>query len=523
MTIDHESVPRPGRTLTGPGRPGGRAGTAPGAGPGTAPGTGVLDRPRLRTKGRPKSRAATPRTSAGVGRHRGRLHSRVALPLALAAADALAVGLAAAATTPAGTRPVATAALLLPALLPLNLAGGLYRTRLSLSALDELPGLAARAAVATAFAITADTCLAGRWADLGPVSPLRLLALLLLLLPLAALGRAFVHHLTRRARRRRPSPVLILGAGELGQRIAAVLTDRPEYGLRPVGYLDPDPVLLPPGAPLPVLGGREVLGRVLRRYRIHHVLATAGAADEAETLAALRHAARLGCQVWLVPGLREFDAVRGAGDHLWGFPCLRLEAPAMRRGGWAVKRGFDIASAGLGLLLISPLLAACALAVRWDTGPGVLFRQQRTGLDGRVFTVLKFRTLRPSDEHESATRWNIAQDHRMGAIGKFLRRTSLDELPQLWNVLRGDMSLVGPRPERPYFVMRFGQAYPEYADRHRVPVGLTGLAQVNGLRGDTSIEDRARFDNRYIEGWSLWGDAKILLRTAALAVRPDGS
>ncbi|KPC67438.1 hypothetical protein ADL35_45615, partial [Streptomyces sp. NRRL WC-3753] len=155
------------------------------------------------------------------------------------------------------------------------------------------------------------------------------------------------------------------------------------------------------------------------------------------------------CQVWLVPGLREFDSVQGAGDHLWGFPCLRLGAPAMRRGGWIVKRGFDIASAGLGLLLVSPLLAACALAVRWDTGPGVLFRQQRTGLDGRVFTVLKFRTLRPSNEHESATRWNISQDQRMGPIGKFLRKTSLDELPQLWNVLRGDMSMVGPRPERP--------------------------------------------------------------------------
>ncbi|MFJ5233736.1 sugar transferase [Kitasatospora sp. NPDC088391] len=479
----------------------------------------MLDRPKTR----PRSRAAAPRTSPGAGRNRSRLRSRIALPLALAGTDALAAGLAAAATTPAGTRPIATAALLLPALLPLNLAGGLYRSRLSLSALDEFPALAARAAVATAFAITADACLAGRWADLGPISPLRLIGLLLLMLPLAALGRALVHHLTRRSRRRRPSPVLILGAGDLGQRIAGVLADHPEYGLRPVGYLDADPVLLPSGSPLPVLGGHEALGRVLRRYRIHHVLATAGAADEADTRAALRQAARLGCQVWLVPGLREFDSVQGAGDHLWGFPCLRLGAPAMRRGGWIVKRSFDIAAAGLGLLLISPVLAVCALAVRWDTGPGVLFRQQRTGLDGRVFTVLKFRTLRPSDEHESATRWNISHDRRMGATGKFLRKTSLDELPQLWNVLRGDMSLVGPRPERPYFVMRFGQAYPEYADRHRVPVGLTGLAQVNGLRGDTSIEDRARFDNRYIEGWGLWEDTKILLRTAALVVRPDGS
>ncbi|WP_235437838.1 sugar transferase [Kitasatospora griseola] len=503
MSIDHESVPRPASMLEASGRHGNRHGA------------GLLDRP--------STRPLPPRTSTGVGRHRGRLHSRAALPLALAGADTLAVALAAAATAPATARPTVTALLLLPALLPLNLAGGLYRSRLSLSALDEFPALAARAAVATAFAVTADACLTGHWDDHGATGPLRLLALLLLMLPLAALGRAYVHHRTRRARRRRPSPVLILGAGELGQRIAEVLTARPEYGLRPVGYLDADPLLLPPGSPLPVLGGREVLGRVLRRYRVHHVLATGGSADDADTLAALRQAARLGCQVWLLPGLREFDSVQGAGDHLWGFPCLRLGAPAMRRHGWAVKRGFDIAAAGLGLLLISPVLAACALAVRWETGPGVLFRQQRTGLDGRVFTLLKFRTLRPSNEHESATRWNISQDQRMGAVGKFLRKASLDELPQLWNVLRGDMSLVGPRPERPYFVLRFGQAYPEYADRHRVPVGLTGLAQVNGLRGDTSIEDRVRFDNRYIEGWTLWQDAKILLRTAALAVRPDGS
>ncbi|MGW4382409.1 sugar transferase [Kitasatospora sp. NPDC004531] len=501
MSIDHESVPRSADVLAGLGH--------------HRHGAGLLDRPR--------SRALPPRAAAGVGRHRGRLHSRVALPLALAGADTAAVALAAAATAPAAARPIATALLLLPALLPLNLAGGLYRSRLSLSALDEFPALAARAAVATAFAVTADACLTGHWTDLGAMGPMRLLALLLLMLPLAALGRAYVHHLTRRARRRRPSPVLILGAGELGQRIAEVLTARPEYGLRPVGYLDADPVLLPPGGPLPVLGGREVLGRVLRRYRIHHVLATGGAADDAATLATLRQAARLGCQVWLLPGMREFASVRGAGDHLWGFPCLRLGAPAMRRHGWVVKRAFDIAAAGLGLLLISPLLAVCALAVRRETGPGVLFRQQRTGLDGRVFTLLKFRTLRPSNEHESATHWNIAQDHRVGPAGRFLRKTSLDELPQLWNVLRGDMSLVGPRPERPYFVMRFSQAYPEYADRHRVPVGLTGLAQVNGLRGDTSIEDRARFDNRYIEGWNLWQDAKILLRTAALVVRPDGS
>ncbi|MFI8455729.1 sugar transferase [Kitasatospora sp. NPDC085464] len=507
MTIDHDSVPRSGGPLSGPRRPG----------------TGLLDRP---------VGAARSRTVPAPRRHRGTVRNRLALPLALVQADTIALcsagGIANRAIDPgAPLDPLLGVPAVLPLLILLNLVGGLYRARLTLSVLDELPALAARAVVATAFAVTLSGCLGGRWPDCGPATPARLTVLLGTQLLIAAIGRAVLYHLVRRIRRSRPNPVLVLGAGGLGRRVAAALREHAEYGMRPVGFLDADPPLLAGDTDPPVLGGREVLEREVRRHRIQHVIATAGAADEAETAAALRDAARLGCQIWLVPALREFGALPTApiagGDHLWGFPCLRVAGPAMRRPGWAAKRALDITAAAFGLLLLAPVLALCALAVRFDTGPGVLFRQQRTGLDGRVFTVLKFRTLRPSNEHESATRWNISQDHRMGAVGRLLRKSSLDELPQLWNVLRGDMSLVGPRPERPYFVMRFGQAYPEYADRHRVPVGLTGLAQVNGLRGDTSIEDRARFDNRYIESWSLWQDVKILCRTAALMLHPDGS
>ncbi|MDH6134365.1 exopolysaccharide biosynthesis polyprenyl glycosylphosphotransferase [Kitasatospora sp. MAA4] len=502
MTIDHESVPRPGRSTAGVRR--------------TT--TEVLDRP---------TRPAQSRSAPPLGRHRRGLRSRLVLPVGLLMVDALAGCGAAAVCAVDPAHPLAGAAAVLPVLLPLNLAGGLYRIRMTPSALDELPALAGRAAVALAFAVTLAAALSGHWPSCGPATPLRLLALLGVLLLTAALGRAALYGALRRVRRRRPVPVLVLGAGPLGQRVAAVLRERREYGMRPVGYLDPDPVLLPGDSPLPVLGGREVLEREVRRHGVRHVLATAGAANEAETTAALREATRLGCQVWLVPALREYGslepAVRRCADHLWGFPCLRLGRPALRRPGWAAKRALDVVASGLGLIAVAPVLAVCAIAVRWDTGPGVLFRQQRTGLDGKVFTVLKFRTLRPSNEHESATRWSISEDNRMGPVGRLLRRSSLDELPQLWNVLRGDMSLVGPRPERPYFVMRFAQTHPEYADRHRVPVGITGLAQVNGLRGDTSIEDRIRYDNRYIESWSLWQDVKILLRTAALMLHPDGS
>jgi lipopolysaccharide/colanic/teichoic acid biosynthesis glycosyltransferase len=178
-----------------------------------------------------------------------------------------------------------------------------------------------------------------------------------------------------------------------------------------------------------------------------------------------------------------------------------------------VKRCFDVLMAGTALVLVSPLLAACALAVRLEGGPGVIFRQPRVGRDGVVFDCLKLRSMRPADPNEAATSWSIASDNRVGPVGRILRRTSLDELPQLWNIVRGDMTLVGPRPERPYFVSRFSKQFHRYDHRHRVQAGLTGLAQVSGLRGDTSIADRARFDNYYIENWSLWLDVKILLRT----------
>lgn len=207
---------------------------------------------------------------------------------------------------------------------------------------------------------------------------------------------------------------------------------------------------------------------------------------------------------------------------LAGYPCRRLDVAGPRRGRTA-KRLLDVLVSGTLLLLLSPLLLTCAVMSRITGGPGVVFRQERIGKDGKPFTLLKFRTHRPADEKESATRWSVAHDNEMRWFCRVLRRTSLDELPQLWNVLRGDMSLVGPRPERPYFVAQFSQAYPDYAARHRMPTGITGLAQIHGLRGDTSIEDRCRFDNAYIDNWSLWRDISILLRTACVLVRPTGS
>jgi lipopolysaccharide/colanic/teichoic acid biosynthesis glycosyltransferase len=189
----------------------------------------------------------------------------------------------------------------------------------------------------------------------------------------------------------------------------------------------------------------------------------------------------------------------------------------MRR---AAKRVLDVTASAVALVMIAPVLAVVALMVRLD-GPGILFRQERIGRDGHPFHLLKFRSMRPLREGETAA-WAVDAD-RYGRFGKFLRRYSLDELPQLVNVLMGDMSLVGPRPERPEYVALFGAQIFSYRHRHRVTVGLTGLAAVEGLRGDSSIDERARFDNWYIENWSLWLDMKILARTVVAVLKGSGS
>ncbi len=236
----------------------------------------------------------------------------------------------------------------------------------------------------------------------------------------------------------------------------------------------------------------------------------------------LRTCDRLSCEIFSVPRLFELHAITRDTDQVDGLPVVRARRSTYRSRRWALKRVLDLLAGSLAVLLVSPVLLACAVAVRREGGPGIFFRQTRIGLDGREFEIIKFRSMRPATTVESQTLWNVAQDSRIGPVGRFLRRTSLDELPQLFNVLRGDMSMVGPRPERPHFVEQFRAAYPSYTARSRVPAGLTGLAAVNGLRGDTSIEDRARYDNVYIENWSLWLDVTILLRTALAVVRRTG-
>jgi exopolysaccharide biosynthesis polyprenyl glycosylphosphotransferase len=394
--------------------------------------------------------------------------------------------------------------------------GGLYRPRLGLSVLDDAPAILGRALAAGALAMVL-----GGLND-GTAGTARLV-LCALFGALSLVTRTVAYTVIRLARRRGHlrQRALILGAGEVAGTLAANLAAHPEYGLQPVGMLDDDPLLTENQRPVPVLGGYENLTDAVLEHAVDVVIVTFGSLREPLVVPLLRTCDRLACEIMFVPRLFEVHTVTRDTEVLWGTPVVRLRRAPFRTRAWTGKRISDIVISALALILLAPVLLICGLMSRWETG-SVFFRQTRVGLDGRPFMLLKFCSLRPAAESESNTRWNIGEDARVRRFGRFLRRSSLDELPQLWNVLRGDMSLVGPRPERPFFVDEFTRQFPWYFARHRVPVGLTGWAQVHGLRGDTSIEDRARFDNFYIENWSLWGDIKIMIRTAGQVIRVAG-
>ena len=399
----------------------------------------------------------------------------------------------------------------------------LYRSKLSLSILDDLPTMVGRWLVAAALAILAQVVWSNAvwrdyiidWRFLWGATVIGVSALLL-----RAVGYSLIRWL--RSQRLVAHRTLIVGAGRVGNQVADILTAHPEYGLHPIGFLDDDPHEVHAAAPLPVFGGAGAITEVLRRGDVHNVVVAFSSMKESQMVRLIRTCDRYRCELFIVPRLFELHQVDGDMDTAWGLPLVRLRRATYRTRAWRAKRLFDVCVSGLAVLFLAPVLLAITLAVRIDGGPGVLFRQERVGVDGRPFQVLKFRSLRPASEDESATTWNISLDSRLSPIGRFLRKTSLDELPQLFNVVRGDMSLVGPRPERPHFVNQFQTTYPSYDARHRVPSGLTGWAQVHGLRGDTSIVDRARFDNYYIENWSLWLDIKIILRTVSAVLRGAG-
>jgi exopolysaccharide biosynthesis polyprenyl glycosylphosphotransferase len=401
-------------------------------------------------------------------------------------------------------------------LVMLNCCSGLNRSRFTLSVLDDVPALVGRSlGVALAVLVAASQL------DLQPTpSTLGVLALPLVVVLVRTLGYEAVRSARRHGRHQHRA--LVLGAGVVGRDLAQAMLDKPSLGLVPVGFVDASPLGGPTGLPVPVVGTPADLAGAIVDTQADHVLIAFTALRESEMVAMLRTCDRLEAEISVVPRLFELAHRERDTDEVDGVTVVRLRRAPFRTPMWRLKRVFDATTSGAALLLLSPLLAAVALAIRVVDGPGILFRQERVGLDEKTFDLLKFRSLKPADTNESDTRWNIKNDDRMSWLGRLLRKTSIDELPQLWNILNGDMSLVGPRPERPHFVATFDEAFPRYGARHRVPTGLTGWAQIHGLRGDTSIEERARFDNYYIENWSLWLDIKIILRTLATLTKGAG-
>lgn len=396
---------------------------------------------------------------------------------------------------------------------------GLYRSRLNLTLLNDVPYILAAVVVSFALQTTLISLVT------QPRLPAAQINHALVLVATVVAFRWLAYAVVRYGRRcgKVSHRTVILGTGQVGTHLALTLLERREYGLDPVGFVETTPSVSDASLiPLPIIGGYEQLESVIKEHSIRDVIVAFGSADESDLVDILTTCDRIDVEVFLVPRLLEVRHARRDTDDIWGVSVLRRRPATFRSLSWKVKRGVDVLLSTVALIMLSPVLLICALAVRLEGGPGVIFRQQRVGMDGRAFDILKFRTMKPVNDLESRTNWNIRNDDRIGKVGRLLRSSSLDELPQLWNILRGDMSLVGPRPERQHFVDQFSTHIPRYTARHRVPAGLTGWSQAHGLRGDTSIYDRARFDNYYIENWSLWLDVKILLLTVGQVLRRAG-
>ena len=411
---------------------------------------------------------------------------------------------------PLAWRPPQIDAILMMAILATLLlsGGGRYVSRLHLSVLDELPSILTRLLTAVAAVAAAILYVHQNhqvWIFLETACQAVVLVII---------GRVVTTRLTALGRRGGISThrTVVIGGGRVAAELARILALHKEYGLKVDGFVD-DGTTFPASECMTRLGALADLDLVMLTSGADTLLVADGGFDEHALTDAVRTAACSNAELLVVPRMHHFHTQTGAADHIGSIPIMRIRNPNLRGPARLIKRAFDIAVSLTALIILSPLMIVAALAVRLEGGPGVIFRQVRVGRDGMHFALLKFRSMRPANAVESQTMWNVATDGRVGPVGRFLRCTSIDELPQLWNIVRGDMTVVGPRPERPHFVEQFSTQFDRYAHRHRVQVGLTGFAQVSGLRGDTSIADRARYDNFYIENWSLWLDIKIILRT----------
>lgn len=318
--------------------------------------------------------------------------------------------------------------------------------------------------------------------------------------------------------------VLIIGAGRIGIRVAHLLSQSHQCETEVVGFLDKTPLAGPrhqEETGLPVLGSSYDLPWVLQEYEVDKAVIAFSTAPHQRVLEIIWECDRQGVDVSIVPRFFEATTVQSSVENVSGVPLMHLNHVRLRGFNGLLKRTFDLLATTAGLLVIWPVLLVLALAIKLDSPGPVIFSQKRAGYDGKVFTMYKFRSMKVGAQKMS--NYTVFGDPRRTRVGKYLRALSLDELPQLINVLKGDMSLVGPRPEVWDRSQELAGTVYRYPHRYRVKSGITGWAQVHGLRGDTSIEERVLYDNYYIENWSLWLDIKTILLTLfkALISEPE--
>ncbi len=387
----------------------------------------------------------------------------------------------------------------------------LYHRQRATSHIDELYSIFGAASVGTIVAIALIWLIYKNQLD---YPRLMMVYTWLLTIILVWLGR-IVHSRVQwwlQSRGYNESRLLIVGTGDIGRMILQKIRQSPGLGYRVIGFIDDN------GAPsnvlgVPVLGNTDDLSRLIREHYIDEVIIALPEASHQDILAIIACCEPTRVTIRVFPDVFQIMASEVSIGDLSGLPLLTIRDVALR--GWklAVKRATDIVGSAVALILLSPLMLLIAILIKLDSPGPVFYVQERMGLDAKAFKMLKFRSMRTDAEAETGPVWASPNDPRRTRLGTIIRRFSLDELPQLINVLVGDMSLVGPRPERPVFVEQFKRSIPRYMDRHREKAGITGWAQINGLRGDTSIIERTKYDLWYIENWSLLLDLKILVRT----------
>lgn len=386
----------------------------------------------------------------------------------------------------------------------------LYHRQRGLSHVDEFYSVFVAVSVGTIMSVAANSFIIRN----GPDYSRRMIVFSwALTIVLVAIGRLLYARLrwATQSRGTGVARVLIVGTGETGRMVLRAIQRAPGLGYEVVGMISRDSQDECEG--VPVLGGFEQLSSLITAHDIDEVIIALPEAPSDQILPLISDCHRAKVTTRVYPNVFQLITSDLSIGHLGGLPLLTVRDTVLR--GWklTLKRAMDIIGSAVGLILLSPLMLLMALLIKLDSPGGVFYTQERMGLDSKPFQMIKLRSMKEGAEDETGPVWAVKGDTRVTRLGSFIRRFSLDELPQFINVLLGDMSLVGPRPERPVFVQQFKKIIPRYVERHHEKAGMTGWAQVNGLRGDTSIVERTKYDLYYIENWSLLFDLKIIIRT----------